>query len=83
MIAFQFVWLTSWGGVASWTGYACNFATNAQFAWYVLMITSLILLILYRRFPIAVQCIPALGLIIGCFFLPFSPRWRKYPNRYK
>jgi hypothetical protein len=31
-----------------------------------------------RRFPIALQCLPAVGLILGCFYLPFSPRWCTY-----
>jgi MFS family permease len=27
------------------------------------------------RFPLALQCIPSLVLLVGTFFLPYSPRW--------
>ncbi|KAK7203047.1 general substrate transporter [Myxozyma melibiosi] len=60
MVAFQIVTLNIAGTLASWVGYGCNFSSNQGFAW---------------RFPIALQCLPALGLIFGCFFIPFSPRW--------
>ncbi|KIV81151.1 hypothetical protein PV11_08590 [Exophiala sideris] len=60
MVAFQLKTLTTTGALASWMGYACNFAINPEFSW---------------RFPIALKALPALGLIIGCFFIPFSPRW--------
>ncbi|KIY69255.1 general substrate transporter [Cylindrobasidium torrendii FP15055 ss-10] len=44
---------------ANWIGYGCSFSTG-QFQW---------------RFPLAVQCIPAIVLLAGIAFLPFSPRW--------
>ncbi|KAK4505727.1 hypothetical protein PRZ48_003692 [Zasmidium cellare] len=40
--------------------YACYFAPYGQFQW---------------RFPLAVQLIPTSTLLIGSFWLPFSPRW--------
>ncbi|EXJ82874.1 hypothetical protein A1O3_06690 [Capronia epimyces CBS 606.96] len=60
MVAFQIVTLNFAGTLASWIGFACNFSSSASFSW---------------RFPIAMQCVPAILLIIGCFFIPFSPRW--------
>ncbi|KAI0310356.1 general substrate transporter [Amylostereum chailletii] len=44
---------------ANWIGFGCSYAKGA-FQW---------------RFPLAVQCIPALVLILGSAFLPYSPRW--------
>ncbi|KAK9366879.1 general substrate transporter [Lipomyces kononenkoae] len=46
-------------GTANWIGFACSYATGA-FQW---------------RFPLAFQCLPALIVLIGIFWLPFSPRW--------
>ncbi|KAK3712004.1 hypothetical protein LTR37_009316 [Vermiconidia calcicola] len=40
--------------------YGCYFAPYGQFQW---------------RFPLAVQLIPTLILLVGSFWLPFSPRW--------
>ncbi|OQU97041.1 hypothetical protein CLAIMM_03044 [Cladophialophora immunda] len=60
MVAFQLLVLSGAGGLASWVGFACNFSSNVTFSW---------------RFPIALQMLPAIFLIIGCFFIPFSPRW--------
>ncbi|KAF2802682.1 general substrate transporter [Mytilinidion resinicola] len=60
MVAFQIVTLNLAGALASWVGFACNHSTNLSFQW---------------RFPIGLQCLPAILLIIGCFFIPFSPRW--------
>ncbi|KAH0847075.1 putative MFS sugar transporter [Fonsecaea pedrosoi] len=61
MVAFQLLVLSAAGALASWVGYACHFSSNATFSW---------------RFPIALQMLPAIALIIGCFFIPFSPRWQ-------
>jgi MFS family permease len=61
MVCTQLVLLASAGTLASIMGFACYHSSNESFAW---------------RFPIAVQILPALGLIIGCFFIPYSPRWR-------
>lgn len=48
--------------LAGWVGFACYFAqsTIPAFGW---------------RFPLAVQCIPALLLLAGSPWLPRSPRW--------
>ena len=40
--------------------YGCYFAPYGQFQW---------------RFPLAVQLIPTCTLLIGSFWLPYSPRW--------
>ncbi|CZR63798.1 related to transporter (major facilitator superfamily) [Phialocephala subalpina] len=45
--------------VANWIGFGCSYSTNS-FQW---------------RFPLAVQCLPALIVLIGTFWLPYSPRW--------
>ncbi|KAF9034461.1 general substrate transporter [Hymenopellis radicata] len=45
--------------VANWIGYGFSFASG-QFQW---------------RFPLAIQCFPAIVLLIGIQLLPFSPRW--------
>ncbi|KAL1858202.1 hypothetical protein VTK73DRAFT_7913 [Phialemonium thermophilum] len=67
MVAFQIVTLNFAGTLASWVGYACNFSSNPSFSW---------------RFPIALQAVPAILLIIGCFYIPFSPRWLISKNRH-
>ncbi|KAH8901189.1 general substrate transporter [Thozetella sp. PMI_491] len=67
MVAFQIVTLMTAGTLASWVGYACNYSDDLQFQW---------------RFPIGLQCLPAIGIIIGCFFIPFSPRWLISKNRH-
>ncbi|KIY01859.1 uncharacterized protein Z520_01997 [Fonsecaea multimorphosa CBS 102226] len=36
-----------------------------------------------QRLPIALQCVPALALFIGCFFIPFTPRWLVMHGRYE
>jgi MFS family permease len=48
--------------LSSWVGFACYFAetTMPQFAW---------------RFPLSLQCLPPLVLLIGSPWLPRSPRW--------
>ncbi|KAG6909498.1 hypothetical protein DXG01_017220 [Tephrocybe rancida] len=45
--------------IANWVGYGCSFASG-DFQW---------------RFPLAIQCIPALVLLGGIWLLPYSPRW--------
>ncbi|KAF5003570.1 hypothetical protein FDECE_9884 [Fusarium decemcellulare] len=53
-------WFLSWGFlVAQWLGYGCSFSHTA-FSW---------------RFPLAFQCVPALILVSGIWFLQESPRW--------
>lgn len=48
--------------LSGWVGFACYFAetTRPEFAW---------------RFPLALQCLPALILLAGSPWLPRSPRW--------
>lgn len=63
MVAFQIVTLNVAGALASWVGYACNFAQNRSFAWSVLLLSNRRLemlggpLTFGRRFPIALQCL--------------------------
>jgi len=45
--------------VANWVGYGCQFLGNTA----------------QFRVPLAIQIVPAILLLIGMFFLPFSPRW--------
>jgi hypothetical protein len=45
--------------ISGWVSYGCYFATNLQFAW---------------RFPLALQCLFPLLLLIGSPWAPFSPR---------
>lgn len=45
--------------LANWIGFGCSYASNS-FQW---------------RFPLAFQCAPAIILLIGMPFLPYSPRW--------
>ncbi|WAO97362.1 MFS domain-containing protein [Fusarium falciforme] len=53
-------WFLSWGFlVAQWLGYGCSFS-KTDFSW---------------RFPLAFQCVPALILVAGIWFLNESPRW--------
>ncbi|KIM93335.1 hypothetical protein OIDMADRAFT_35829 [Oidiodendron maius Zn] len=75
MVAFQILTLTVAGTFASWVGYACNFSSNLSFSCQLLTSS--------RRFPIALQCLPAVGLILGCFYLPFSPRWLIMKGRHE
>ncbi|KAK6373711.1 uncharacterized protein PV06_10334 [Exophiala oligosperma] len=44
---------------ANWIGFACSYASG-DFQW---------------RFPLAFQCLPAIIILIGIFWLPYSPRW--------
>ncbi|CCO26567.1 High-affinity glucose transporter [Rhizoctonia solani AG-1 IB] len=45
--------------VANWVGYGCQYL-NSDAQW---------------RIPLAIQVAPAVLLLVGMFFLPFSPRW--------
>ncbi|CEL59439.1 High-affinity glucose transporter OS=Kluyveromyces lactis (strain ATCC 8585 / CBS 2359 / DSM 70799 / NBRC 1267 / NRRL Y-1140 / WM37) GN=HGT1 PE=3 SV=1 [Rhizoctonia solani AG-1 IB] len=45
--------------VANWVGYGCQYL-NTDAQW---------------RIPLAIQVAPAVLLLVGMFFLPFSPRW--------
>ncbi|KAL2840529.1 general substrate transporter [Aspergillus pseudoustus] len=45
--------------LANWVGFGCSYSTG-EFQW---------------RFPLAFQCLPALIILIGIFWLPYSPRW--------
>ncbi|KAL1954426.1 hypothetical protein VTO42DRAFT_1196 [Malbranchea cinnamomea] len=44
---------------ANWVGFGCSYASG-DFQW---------------RFPLAFQCLPAIIILIGVFWLPYSPRW--------
>ncbi|KAK9367893.1 general substrate transporter [Lipomyces kononenkoae] len=44
---------------ANWVGFGCSYATGS-FQW---------------RFLLAFQCLPALIVLVGIFWLPYSPRW--------
>lgn len=48
--------------LSAWVGYACYYATGSLsgFGW---------------RFPLALQCLPPLMLLLGSPWLPRSPRW--------
>ncbi|KAF2492747.1 general substrate transporter [Lophium mytilinum] len=45
--------------VANWVGFGCSYASG-DFMW---------------RFPLAFQCLPAIIVLVGIFWLPYSPRW--------
>lgn len=86
MVAVQIVTLNVAGTLASWVGYGCYFSKNYTFQWQVVVCFLHTLCLVYlpanislpsaRRFPIALQIVPAFLLICGCFYIPFSPRWR-------
>ncbi|KAF1994573.1 general substrate transporter [Amniculicola lignicola CBS 123094] len=44
---------------ANWVGFGCSYSSGA-FQW---------------RFPLAFQCAPAIIVLAGIFWLPYSPRW--------
>lgn len=44
---------------ANWVGFGCSYSSG-QFQW---------------RFPFAFQCVPAIIVLGGIFWLPYSPRW--------
>ncbi|KAH6706559.1 general substrate transporter [Leptodontidium sp. 2 PMI_412] len=61
-------WMLSWGFfVAQWLGYGCSFS-NTDLQW---------------RFPLAFQCVPALILLGGIWFLHESPRWLMEQDRHE
>ncbi|KFY93020.1 hypothetical protein V500_03954 [Pseudogymnoascus sp. VKM F-4518 (FW-2643)] len=45
--------------LANWIGFGSSYSTS-DFQW---------------RFPLAFQCVPALIVLVGTFWLPYSPRW--------
>lgn len=55
--------------LAGWVGYACYFADESlgSFAW---------------RFPLCLQCLPPLVLLLGSPWLPRSPRWLISKGKY-
>ena len=60
-------WFLSWGFlVAQWLGFGFE-KINGSIQW---------------RFPLAFQCVPALILVIGIFFLQESPRWLVEQDRH-
>lgn len=52
--------LVSGYNISAWVGFGCFFSDNLTFGW---------------RGPLAFTCIPPLILLIGCFWIPESPRW--------
>jgi MFS family permease len=52
--------LVSGYNVSAWVGFGCYFSSNLTFGW---------------RGPIAFTCVPAIILLIGCIWIPESPRW--------
>jgi MFS family permease len=46
--------------ISAWVGFGCFFSSNLTFGW---------------RGPIAFTTIPALLLLLGCIWVPESPRW--------
>jgi len=52
--------------VSAWVGYGCSFSSNLTFGW---------------RGPIAFTCAPALLLLLGCIWIPESPRWLLMKDR--
>jgi MFS family permease len=52
--------LVSGYNVSAWVGFGCFFSDNLTFGW---------------RGPLAFTCVPPLVLLIGCFWIPESPRW--------
>ncbi|KAH7090548.1 general substrate transporter [Paraphoma chrysanthemicola] len=52
--------LVSGYNISAWVGFGCFFSTNLTFGW---------------RGPLAFTCLPPLILLIGCIWVPESPRW--------
>lgn len=52
--------------VSAWVGLGCFFAEDLTFGW---------------RGPIAFTCVPALLLLLGCIWIPESPRWLLMKDR--
>jgi MFS family permease len=78
-------WMLSWGFlVAQWLGYGCSFAdTDLQCKLSTSEEQEIILTVLQGRFPLAFQCIPALILLCGIWFLQESPRWLMEQDRHE
>ncbi|KAF1831116.1 MFS sugar transporter [Decorospora gaudefroyi] len=51
---------------SAWVGFGCFFSDNLTFGW---------------RGPLAFTCLPPLVLLIGCIWVPESPRWLIAKNR--
>lgn len=60
------LFLVSGYNTSAWVGFGCFFSSNLTFGW---------------RGPIAFTTIPPLLLLIGCFWVPESPRWLIMQNR--
>lgn len=54
--------------ISAWVGFGCSYSTNLTFGW---------------RGPIAFTCIPAILLLIGCIWIPESPRWLLMKGRHE
>lgn len=53
--------------VANWVGYGCTFLRSTA----------------QFRIPLGIQIVPALFLLLGMFFLPYSPRWLAKQGRHE
>jgi MFS family permease len=58
--------LVSGYNISAWVGLGCHFSDDLTFGW---------------RGPIAFTCIPPIILLIGCIWIPESPRWLLAKNR--
>lgn len=52
--------LVSGYNMSAWVGFGCSYSDNLTFGW---------------RGPLAFTCVPPLILLIGCLWIPESPRW--------
>lgn len=52
--------LVSGYNISAWVGFGASFSDNLTFGW---------------RGPLAFTCIPPLILLVGCYWVPESPRW--------
>lgn len=62
LVGHHAIFLVGGYNLATWVGFGCYFGTdvNENFAW---------------RFPLCIQIVPSLLLLITSFWLPRSPRW--------
>lgn len=62
LVGHHAMFLVAGYNLAAWTGFGCYFATsmNENFAW---------------RFPLSIQVLPSVSLLIASIWLPRSPRW--------